>query len=146
VLERHHGPVRAVAWSPDGARVASAGGDMTMRMSSLETVTRQGMLVQELSHDPVATTRCQLPNVAFTADLSAMAVGSTDGAAVVLPLDQAMPEPAVRLLGLPNSGSAALLAEHRYRLVGDPGGRFWWSSGLCRFEPGELDGAGVERV
>jgi hypothetical protein len=26
-----------------------------------------------------------------------------------------------------------------YKLSGDPGGRFWYVSGLCRFEPGELD-------
>ena len=29
---------------------------------------------------------------------------------------------------------------------GDPEGRFWWTAGLCRFEPGELDGFGVERL
>jgi len=75
-----------------------------------------------------------------------MAVGSADGTALVVPLDQAVADPAIRLLGLPDSGWAAFLDEHRYRLVGDPAGQFWWSSGLCRFEPGELNGTGVERV
>jgi hypothetical protein len=43
-------------------------------------------------------------------------------------------------------GWVAFQGDHRYPLSGDPAGRFWWSAGLCRFEPGELDGYGVERV
>jgi hypothetical protein len=52
----------------------------------------------------------------------------------------------VRLIGLPDSGSATVYGEHRYRLHGDPAGQFWCSAGLCRFEPGELDGYGVEQL
>jgi len=52
----------------------------------------------------------------------------------------------MRLVPLPDSGWATLHGDDKYRLHGDPAGRFWWSSGLCRFEPGELDGHGVERL
>jgi hypothetical protein len=27
-----------------------------------------------------------------------------------------------------------------------PAGQFWWTAGLCRFEPGELDNHGIERL
>lgn len=50
------------------------------------------------------------------------------------------------LISLPGGGWAAFWEEHCYRLHGDPAGRFWWTAGLCRFEPGELDGYGVERL
>jgi hypothetical protein len=43
-------------------------------------------------------------------------------------------------------GNHVLIGEHQYKLHGNPARRFWWSSGLCRFEPGELDGYGVERL
>jgi hypothetical protein len=48
--------------------------------------------------------------------------------------------PALRamLLGLPD-GWAALAEDGRYKVAGDPAGRFWYVIGQCRFEPGELD-------
>jgi WD40 repeat protein len=143
---KYHGRVRAVAWSPDGARLASTGGDRTVRIASPGTLTQQEIPDQQLNHPPTATTRFQLSCVGFTADLTAIAVGSADGGVLVVPLDQAEPEPTIWFLGLPDSGWATFWEDHRYRLVGDPAGRFWWSSGLCRFEPGELDDHGVERV
>ena len=94
----------------------------------------------------VATFRTDASSAAFSADLSTVAVGSWDGSVSVIPLTGPESGPAVRLLALPDSGSAAFWGDHRYRLEGDPAGRFWWSSGLCRFEPGELDGHGVERI
>lgn len=54
--------------------------------------------------------------------------------------------PDVYLIGLLDDGWAAIYGERRYRLHGNPAGRFWWTAGLCRFEPGELDGYGVERL
>jgi hypothetical protein len=44
-----------------------------------------------------------------------------------------------RFLGLPDRGWAVFHNDREYQLHGHPGGRFWWSSGLCRFEAGELD-------
>ena len=42
------------------------------------------------------------------------------------------------LLPLAEEGWAAVLPDGRYKLVGDPTGRFWHVANLCRFEPGEL--------
>jgi WD40 repeat protein len=45
------------------------------------------------------------------------------------------------------AGCAELFPDGSYRLTGDASSSFWWSSGLCRFEPGELDGyAGIRRL
>jgi hypothetical protein len=52
----------------------------------------------------------------------------------------------MRLRGLSDAGWAAFWGNHRYRLAGEPAGRFWWGAGLCRFEPDEVDGYGVERI
>lgn len=54
--------------------------------------------------------------------------------------------PVARFAGLGDSDWAVIYGEDRYRLHGDPAGRFWWTAGLCRFEAGEIDGYGVERV
>ena len=44
-------------------------------------------------------------------------------------------------------GHAALLSDGSYRLDGEPTGTFWWVSGFCRFEPGEIDGyQGIDRI
>jgi hypothetical protein len=32
-----------------------------------------------------------------------------------------------------------LLPDGSYKLTGDPGDELWWSVGLARFEPGDLD-------
>jgi hypothetical protein len=63
-----------------------------------------------------------------------------------VPADPTGPQPVIRLLGLPDGGWAVFSGHRRYSLVGEPAGRFWWTAGLCRFEPGELDGHGVERL
>lgn len=46
---------------------------------------------------------------------------------------------AVTLVALPDAGYAALLPDGRYKISGDPCGRLWWTAGLHRFNPGELD-------
>jgi hypothetical protein len=84
--------------------------------------------------------------VSWSASLATVAAGFPDGSVSIVPLDQPPETPTLRLLGLPDSGWAAFWGDHRYRLEGDPAGRFWWRSGLCRFEPGELDRYGVERI
>jgi hypothetical protein len=52
---------------------------------------------------------------------------------------------AIRVLAL-DDGWAVFYGDDSYRLHGHPGGRFWWSAGLCRFEPGELDGHGIQQM
>jgi hypothetical protein len=43
------------------------------------------------------------------------------------------------LLDLDDGGWVALSDDGRYKLGGTPNGEFWYTIGLCRFEPGELD-------
>jgi hypothetical protein len=109
-------------------------------------------LRRRLAH-PVAESEVAIQGRSFltaavSPDLGDVALALDDGTVAVLPLDRPADErEEVRLLGLPDGGSAAFWDDgRRYRLDGDPAGRFWWSSGLCRFEPGELDGVGIERV
>lgn len=85
-------------------------------------------------------------SLAFAPDGETLAIGFADGSVELVPLGREEDDPRerTRLLGLPDGGWAVFQGEHRYRLQGDPAGRFWWSAGLCRFEPGELDGHGVE--
>jgi hypothetical protein len=94
--------------------------------------------------DTAAVTHGGIRQLAFSPDNKYIAT-ATDGYVAILTAD---PDLSVtrRLLGLPDGGWAAFEGDLRYRLHGDTAGLFWWSSGLCRFEPGELDGVAVERL
>jgi WD40 repeat protein len=145
-LGGHIGWARAVAWSPDGTRLASAGDD-GVRVSHARHFPRR---------DPSASGRVApvgprlrtspgaVRSISSSPDGTAYAAAVADGSIALLPADPASSAPAIRLLGLPDAGWAVIYGEHHYRLNGDPAGALWWSSGLCRFEPGELDGYGVE--
>jgi WD40 repeat protein len=153
-LSGHTGGVWAVAWSPDGTRPASAGDDQAVRITPIDARRAARRWVRWLRRparlpvgspllapDPVTATALSF------APTGALAAALTDGSIAVLPTDPTAPQqPVTRLLGLPDAGWAVFYGDHRYRLVGEPAGRFWWTAGLCRFEPGELDGYGVERL
>ena len=161
-LTGHTNWVQAVTWSPDGTHLATASTDHTIRIWNIGRIKARRSIVGRLlprrlrqrlisgtrirEARIVATIEPEIACAAFSADLSTVAVGSWDGSVSIIRLDRPEPEPTVRLLELPDSGYAAFWGDNRYRLAGDPAGRFWWRSGLCRFEPGELDGHGIERV
>jgi len=46
---------------------------------------------------------------------------------------------AAPLRGARKEGWVAFTPDGRYKPGGNPAGSFWFLSGLCRFEPGELD-------
>jgi hypothetical protein len=133
----HPGRVWSVAWSPDGARLASSGFDGVVRIWDPGTGS---------GHDHVAMVAgAGVRSLAFSADNRYIAAGTEDGYVAIIDLGL-RPSVTRRLLGLPDGGWAVFEGDDKYRLHGDPAGLFWWSSGLCRFEPGELDGYAVERL
>jgi WD40 repeat protein len=70
-IKAHPGPVRAVSFSPDGRRLASAGADGTVKM--WDVATGQEMLTLERGH-PSGISR-----VAFSPDGRRLASSSSDG-------------------------------------------------------------------
>nr|MDT0656634.1 pentapeptide repeat-containing protein [Micromonospora sp. DSM 115978] len=146
-LDSHTGVVLALDWSPDGARLATAGSDGTVRIwAPRDTSGPQ----DRRFHWPVATVGTphggRVSDVAYAPDGRRLALGLDDGSAMIVDLSGDEPRVTRRLIGLPDGGWAVFLDDRTYRLRGDPAGRFWWSAGLCRFEPGELDGVTVTRL
>jgi hypothetical protein len=157
-LTGHAAWVTAVAYSPDGTRLATASDDGTIRMTLVTSRMtrppgrwrrrRKGHLRREgsLSNPLPADRGRAATSIAFSPDGRTLATGRDSGSVVLTPVDNDDAESLVYLIGLRDRDWAAIFGEHRYRLHGDPADRFWWTAGLCRFEPGELDGYGVERL
>ena len=160
VLEGHTGGVQAVAWSPDGTRLASGSADRTVRMSTTmahnrRTQIKQSILrfisrVRHIREEPqdsiIKIPQYETICSAFTPDLQAIAIGTSNPSISIIELGEDGPRLRVKLVGLPESGWASFWGDRHYQLHGVPEGRFWWSSGLCRFEAGEVEGLDIERI
>jgi WD40 repeat protein len=151
-LAGHPGGVLAVGWSPDGTRLASGGDDGLVRVvevSPPRRAARPRRLIRWRSEGSWGGHVQRVVDLgALVASLSwgpdgRIAAGLATGCVALIPADSDDPESIVRLVGLADGGWAELEGSMRYRLVGRPDGRFWWTSGMCRFEPGELDGLGA---
>ncbi|MBW8487466.1 WD40 repeat domain-containing protein, partial [Actinomadura parmotrematis] len=127
-LEGHASGVRAVGWSPDGGVLATGGGDGGVRLwdpvsgECLRTLEGHTDFVRDVSWSPdgrTLTTSSDDRSIRFweasSGRLIATIVPLRDGAAVVGP------------------------DELSYKMTGNPAGELWWTIGLCRYEPGELD-------
>ncbi|WP_250279738.1 pentapeptide repeat-containing protein [Frankia sp. Cppng1_Ct_nod] len=133
---RHGGPVWSVAFSPDGTRIASGGDDGTLQVWA---VGGDGHTRRTGHSGPVRS-------VAFSPDSTRVATVGDDG--TIRLWNAAGGGWLAVLVALPEDGWAAFLPDGRYKLHGNPAGRFWWAVKLCRFEPGELDPhvPGIHRI
>ncbi|GAA3779197.1 TIR domain-containing protein [Streptomyces phyllanthi] len=138
-LAGHTGKLWTAAAHPLRPLLATAGDDRTVRLwdphTGRETAALTGHTGRVLA-------------VAFSPDGSLLASGGEDGTVRLwsVPAD----EPAMlraTLVGMPG-GWAALSPSGGYKYEGDVTGEFWHAIGMCRFEPGELDGnlPGVRHV
>lgn len=123
----HTGAVSAVAFSPDGHRLVSAGTVGIIRVWEPGSGTELGRL---RGHTGAVW------SVGFSPDGRWLASVGSDG--VVRIWDVVTASLRTTLISL-TDGWAALGANLSYKLYGHPTGEYWYTLGLCRFEPGELD-------
>ena len=138
-IKTHNSPIWSVAWSPDATHLVT-GGDGQVRLWTLDRGTPSE--VAALPDSQGSAVRA----LAFAPDGQRIAVSTSDGSVKIVEIDDGELRQVVALLALPGDGWAVFYDDLTYKMKGNPAGRFWWSSGLCRFEPGELDGYGVTRL
>ncbi|GKQ36812.1 TIR domain-containing protein [Streptomyces sp. A012304] len=138
-LTGHVGKVWTAAAHPVRPLLATAGDDRTVRLWDPRTGAATEVLTGHTG---------RVLAVAFSPDGSLLASGGEDGTVRLWQVPEDGPA-ALRatLVGLPG-GWAALAPSGGYKFEGDVTGEFWHVVGMCRFEPGELDGhvPGVRRL
>ncbi|MCP4592574.1 MAG: NACHT domain-containing protein, partial [bacterium] len=125
-FEGAQGAIRSVAWSPDGRQLAAAD-DQIVRLWDPDRGQR---------HRTLAEHEGRVWNVAWSADGQILASASQDGTVRLWDPDRGRCRAVLVQLG---EGWVAYTPDGRYKLGGEVAGWFWYTIGLCRFEPGELD-------
>ncbi|MEU9989430.1 TIR domain-containing protein [Streptomyces sp. NPDC048045] len=138
-LTGHTGKLWTAAAHPLRHLLATAGDDRTVRLWDSHTGAATAVLTGHTG---------RVLAVAFSPDGSRLASAGEDGTVRLWNVPADGP-PALRatLVGMPG-GWAALSPSGGYKYEGDVTGEFWHAVGMCRFEPGELDGhlPGVRQV
>ncbi|MER6072046.1 TIR domain-containing protein [Streptomyces sp. NPDC001817] len=130
-LTGHTGKLWTAAVHPLRPLVATAGDDRTVRLWNPGTGEETAVLTGHTG---------RILAVAFSPDGSLLASGGEDGTVRLWNVPADGPATLrVTLVGMPG-GWAALSASGGYKYEGDVTGEFWHAVGMCRFEPGELDG------
>jgi WD40 repeat protein len=138
-LAGHTGKLWTAAVHPLRPLLATAGDDRTIRLWDVRTGREAAALTGHTG---------RVLAVAFSPDGSLLAGGGEDGTVRLWRIpDDGSPVLRATLVGLPG-GWAALAPSGGYKYEGDVTGEFWHAVGMCRFEPGELDGhlPGVRNV
>ncbi|MEU5536751.1 TIR domain-containing protein [Streptomyces sp. NPDC020362] len=138
-LTGHTGKLWTAAAHPRRHLLATAGDDRTVRLWDARTGAGTAVLTGHTG---------RVLAVAFSPDGSRLASAGEDGTVRLwhIPAD-GPPALCATLVGMPG-GWAALSPSGGYKYEGDVTGEFWHAVGMCRFEPGELDGhlPGVRQV
>ncbi|MFF3335211.1 TIR domain-containing protein [Streptomyces sp. NPDC002888] len=138
-LTGHTGKLWTAAVHPLRPLLATAGDDRTVRLWDARTGRETAALTGHTG---------RVLAVAFSPGGSLLASGGEDGTVRLwnVPADAPATLRAT-LVGMPG-GWAALSPSGGYKYEGDVTGEFWHAVGMCRFEPGELDGnlPGVRNV
>ncbi|MER6383328.1 TIR domain-containing protein [Streptomyces sp. NPDC001127] len=130
-LTGHTGKLWTAAVHPSRALLATAGDDRTVRLWNPDTGEETALLTGHTG---------RILAVAFSPDGSLLASGGEDGTVRLWNVPADAPATLrVTLVGMPG-GWAALSPSGGYKYEGDVTGEFWHAVGMCRFEPGELDG------
>lgn len=117
-----------VAWSPDGKLITTASDDGTARI--WDTTTGQTLHTLHGHTDWVSA-------LAWHPNGHHLATASRDGAIRIWDITSGTP--LSTLLPLQDGTAVFDATGLIYKVDGTVNGEFWWSIGLCRFEPGELD-------
>ncbi|SED53036.1 WD40 repeat [Streptomyces sp. 2224.1] len=138
-LRGHSGRLWTAAVHPTRPLVATAGDDRIVRLWDPRDGQETGRLTGHTG---------RILSTAFSPDGSLLASGGEDGTVRLWTVpEQGEPSLQATLIGVPG-GWAALSPSGGYKYEGDIAGEFWHAVGMCRFEPGELDGhlPGVRRL
>ena len=123
----HTGAVSSEAFSPDGRLLVYAGTVGVVRIWDAATGKKRRPLIGHTG---------AVWSVGFSPDGHLLASAGADS--VIRIWDPSTGAQRAALISL-SDGWAVLGADLKYKLHGNPTGEFWYTLGLCRFEPGELD-------
>jgi WD40 repeat protein len=152
VVRGHLDAVKAVGFTAEKREVVTVAADRTIRLTNIAAILRAQMTVgsgerytRALKAGLVVNGFAEGIDSAFcSTDGLTIAASHNDGTVTLIRRGLDAEWSSVRLAFLADGGWAAFESDGTYRVSGDPGGLFWWTAGLCRFEAGEIDGYGVE--